>query len=75
MQLRKKIQEKSKDGSLVKASNGDAVKAAEPRKRGRWDQTIDEQFVPAKKAAGSHTPTWNDVEVSIIVIFLLIYFK
>lgn len=75
MQLRKKIQEKSKDGSLVKASNGDAVKAAEPRKRGRWDQTIDEQFVPAKKAAGSHTPTWNDVEVSIIFIFLLIYFK
>lgn len=63
LQLRKKIQEKSKDGTLVKSSNGDASKAAsEPRKRGRWDQTIDEQFVPAKKAAGAATPTWNDVE-------------
>lgn len=63
-QLRKKIQEKSKDGSLVKSSNGDATKAAEPRKRGRWDQTIDDQFVPAKKSSGAVTPTWNDVEVS-----------
>ncbi|XP_031624430.1 splicing factor 3B subunit 1 isoform X1 [Contarinia nasturtii] len=61
-ELRKKIQEKSKDGTLVKSSNGDASKAAEPRKRGRWDQTIDDQFVPAKKAAGAVTPTWNDVE-------------
>lgn len=63
-QLRKKIQEKSKDGTLIKSTNGDASKAVEPRKRGRWDQTIDEQFVPAKKAAGAVTPTWNDVEVS-----------
>lgn len=62
--MRKKIQEKSKDGTLIKSSNGDASKASEPRKRGRWDQTIDEQFVPAKKAAGAVTPTWNDVEVS-----------
>lgn len=60
--MRKKIQEKSKDGTLVKSSNGDATKASEPRKRGRWDQTIDDQFVPAKKAAGAATPTWNDVE-------------
>lgn len=61
--MRKKIQEKSKDGTLVKSSNGDASKAAsEPRKRGRWDQTIDDQFVPAKKATGAATPTWNDVE-------------
>lgn len=66
LQLRKKIQEKSKDGTLVKSSsNGDALKSAsEQRKRGRWDQTIDDQFVPAKKVAGSATPTWNDVEVS-----------
>lgn len=66
LQLRKKIQEKSKDGTLVKSSsNGDASKnASEQRKRGRWDQTIDDQFVPAKKVAGSATPTWNDVEVS-----------
>lgn len=47
----------------MKSSNGDAAKAVEPRKRGRWDQTIDEQFVPAKKATGAVTPTWNDVEV------------
>lgn len=63
--MRKKIQEKSKDGTLVKSSNGDSTaKAPEPRKRGRWDQTIDDQFVPAKKSAGAVTPTWNDVEVS-----------
>lgn len=59
--MRKKIQEKAKDGTLVKSSNGDSA-APEPRKRGRWDQTIDDQFIPAKKAA-STTPTWNDVEV------------
>lgn len=65
LKLRKKIQEKSKDGTLVKSSNGDASKSVpEQRKRGRWDQTIDDQFVPAKKVAGSVTPTWNDVEVS-----------
>jgi splicing factor 3B subunit 1 len=63
-ELRKKIQEKSKDGSL-KASNGDNNRQSEPKKRGRWDQTIDEQFVPAKKsAAGAATPTWGDVDVS-----------
>lgn len=47
----------------MKSTNGDATKAAEPRKRGRWDQTIDDQFVPAKKSAGAVTPSWNDVEV------------
>lgn len=46
------------------SSNGDAIKAADARKRGRWDQTIDEQFVPAKKPApGSATPTWADIDV------------
>lgn len=73
-QLRKKILEKSKDGSLQRNSgNGEASKSAsvlappEQRKRGRWDQTVDEQFQPAKKsagAAGSATPSWTDVEVS-----------
>lgn len=71
--MRKKILEKAKDGSLVHHSsssgNGEAAKASsaaaavapEPRKRGRWDQTVDEQqFVPAKKAAG---PSWEDVQV------------
>jgi splicing factor 3B subunit 1 len=60
-QLRKKIQEKAKDGTL-KVSNGEP----QPKKRGRWDQTIDDQFVPAKKtAAGAATPTWGDTDVSI----------
>lgn len=59
--MRKKIQEKAKDGTLIRSSNGDASKVGE-RKRGRWDQTIDDQFVPAKKVAGAATPTWNDVE-------------
>lgn len=64
----------------MKSTNGDATKAAEPRKRGRWDQTIDDQFVPAKKAAGAVTPTWNDVEVrkclnyDKIIFFKLFFF-
>ncbi|CAH1995277.1 unnamed protein product [Acanthoscelides obtectus] len=45
-ELRKKLIEKAKDGTL-KATNGD-VKAT-PKKRGRWDQTVDEAVVPAKK--------------------------
>lgn len=66
-ELRKKIQEKSKDGSLKVSSNGDASRS-EPKKRGRWDQTIDEQFVPAKKSAsGALTPTWES-DVSNFVL-------
>lgn len=59
-ELRKQIQEKSKDGTLkVQSSNGDA------KKRGRWDQTADADPVPAKKSAsGAITPTWGDVDVS-----------
>lgn len=60
-ELLKKIQEKAKDGTLkiTASSNGEA------KKRGRWDQTIDEQFVPAKKSAsGAVTPTW-DSDVSL----------
>lgn len=60
-ELRKKIQEKAKDGTLKVSSNGDSSQA---KKRGRWDQTIEEQFVPAKKtASGALTPTW-DTDVS-----------
>lgn len=62
-QLRKKIIEKSKDGSL-KVVNGDAKSA--PKKRGRWDQTVDEIVVPAKKRTLSistpstaATPVWE----------------
>lgn len=57
------------------SGNGDgtskvqAAGAPEARKRGRWDQTVDEQFVPAKKpsaAAGAATPqSWADVEVTL----------
>lgn len=63
--MRKKILEKAKDGSL-KVSNGDSTKPSEPKKRGRWDQTIDDQFVPAKKMAGAATPTWGDSDVSAV---------
>lgn len=66
-ELRKKIQEKAKDGTLKVSSsaNGDTSRG-EAKKRGRWDQTIEEQFVPAKKSAsGALTPTW-DSDVSIL---------
>lgn len=72
MQLRKKIQEKSKEGTLkVNASeNGSA-----PKRRGRWDQTVEDAFVPAKKtAAGSATPTWGDGDVSFVVFQTLTKF-
>lgn len=65
-QLRKTIQEKAKDGSL-KSTNGSSVMASakvEQRKRGRWDQTIDEQFVPAKKSMQASTVNWDDVNIS-----------
>lgn len=68
LQLRKKILEKSKDGSL-KSTNGE-VKSA-PKKRGRWDQTVDETVVPSKKKtlsvstnSGAVTPIW-DADVCI----------
>jgi len=69
-ELRKKIQEKAKDGTLKvsSSSNGDSGRG-EPKKRGRWDQTIDEQFVPAKKSAsGALTPTW-EADVSFLSQF------
>lgn len=73
IQLRKKIAEKSKDGTLQKhssSSNGDSLGVTQ-RKRGRWDQTIDEQFVPASSSApkkkaveatpsSAPTPTWGE---------------
>ncbi|XP_054730483.1 splicing factor 3B subunit 1 [Anastrepha obliqua] len=62
-ELRRKIQEKSKDGTLVKSSNGEVPKETTTRKRGRWDQTVSESFVPAKVVAtpnSASTPTWED---------------
>lgn len=71
-QLRKKILEKSKDGSL-KATNGEAKSA--PKKRGRWDQTVDEVVVPSKKKtlsvatnSGAVTPVWDsDVSINFLL--------
>ncbi|XP_004535089.1 splicing factor 3B subunit 1 [Ceratitis capitata] len=62
-ELRRKIQEKSKDGTLLKSSNGEVPKETTTRKRGRWDQTVSESFVPAKVSAtpnSAATPTWED---------------
>ncbi|XP_044755817.1 splicing factor 3B subunit 1 isoform X1 [Coccinella septempunctata] len=65
-EIRKKILDKAKDGSL-KVINGES-KA--PKKRGRWDQTIDEVFVPSKKkilsvstpSGEAATPVWGDAD-------------
>lgn len=72
-QLRKKIIEKSKDGSL-KVSNGE-VKSA-PKKRGRWDQTVDEALTPAKKKTlsvstpnSAATPVWDGDVSSLTLVF------
>lgn len=71
LKLRKKLIEKSKDGTL-KAINGE-VKSA-PKKRGRWDQTVDEAMTPAKKKtlsvstpSSATTPVWEgDVSTFLI---------
>lgn len=68
-QIRKKIFEKAKDGSL-KITNGEAKST--PKKRGRWDQTVDEVVVPTKKktlsistSSNAATPVWEgDVSTS-----------
>lgn len=58
--------EKSKDGTL-KVTNGDNAKSA-PKKRGRWDQTVDESPAPSKKkmsansnnsSSAAATPLWD----------------
>lgn len=41
-----------------------------PKRRGRWDQTVEDAFVPAKKAAaGAATPTWGDGDVCFVFSF------
>ncbi|XP_065173292.1 splicing factor 3B subunit 1 isoform X2 [Atheta coriaria] len=60
-EVRRKLAEKAKEGTL-KATNGDS-KAA--KKRGRWDQTVEDSFVPAKKktlaiSTADATPKWGD---------------
>ncbi|KRT83675.1 HEAT domain-containing protein, partial [Oryctes borbonicus] len=62
-QIQKKILEKAKDGSL-KIVNGEAKTTQ--KKRARWDQTVEESFVPAKKKtlsvvnnSNAATPVWD----------------
>ena len=63
-ELRRRIIEKSKEGTLVKSSNGESSSKEGGRKRGRWDQTVSDSFIPAKVSAtpsSAATPTWEDV--------------
>lgn len=60
--MRKKILEKAKDGSLRPAASSNGESKTANKKRGRWDQTVEEHFVPAKKQILA-TPTW-DADVS-----------
>ncbi|XP_031352386.1 splicing factor 3B subunit 1 isoform X2 [Photinus pyralis] len=63
-ELRKKLVEKSKDGSLKAATNGEAKSSS--KKRGRWDQTVEESPVPSKKktlgvsSSAAATPIWDN---------------
>ncbi|XP_059221852.1 splicing factor 3B subunit 1 isoform X1 [Stomoxys calcitrans] len=64
-ELRKRIMEKSKDGTLLKTVPDPPKEGG--RKRGRWDQTVSDSFVPAKVAAtpsSAATPTWEEVSCS-----------
>uniref|UniRef100_A0A182J3Z3 Splicing factor 3B subunit 1 domain-containing protein n=1 Tax=Anopheles atroparvus TaxID=41427 RepID=A0A182J3Z3_ANOAO len=66
-ELRKKIQEKAKDGTLKISTNGSMkqqqsqlqLPMPEPKKRGRWDQAVEEHFIPPKKPSVPATPTWD----------------
>ncbi|XP_050076528.1 splicing factor 3B subunit 1-like [Anopheles maculipalpis] len=60
-ECRKKIQEKTKDGSLkISMIDGSAKPALfKMKKRGRWDQTAEVQFVVPKKLSVPATPTWD----------------
>ncbi|XP_046992506.1 splicing factor 3B subunit 1 [Schistocerca americana] len=66
-ELRKKLVEKSKEGTLKAVTNGEVAKAAVKR-RGRWDQTGGEEAVPVKKkptapvvaaSAQQQSSTWD----------------
>ncbi|XP_044726974.1 splicing factor 3B subunit 1 [Chrysoperla carnea] len=62
VEVRKKILEKAKEGTLKIQTNGESKSA--PKKRGRWDQTVDESPAPTKKKAVLSsvmaTPTWDN---------------
>lgn len=61
LQLRKKIAEKAKEGTLKVISNGEAKLA--PKKRGRWDQTADSGDVTPAKKKVPDSP-WEKEDVS-----------
>nr|CAD7266879.1 unnamed protein product [Timema shepardi] len=60
-ELRKKLVEKSKEGTLKAVSNGDIGKTSSaPKRKGRWDQTTGEETptstpTPAKKKTSNST--------------------
>jgi len=62
VQLRKRLAEKAKDGSLK--ANGEPKLA--PKKRGRWDQTDD---ISAKRSAigtGATPTSWDNADVCLL---------
>lgn len=60
LQLRKRLAEKAKDGTLK--ANGEPKPT--PKKRGRWDQT-DDTAVQKKLSGTSATPTsWDNADAS-----------
>lgn len=72
--------EKAKDGTLrpVASSNGEAKNSTAGKKRGRWDQTVEEHFVPAKKQVTATTPTsWEaaDVRNFKVIYCLIVHFS
>lgn len=63
LQLRKKLAEKAKEGTLK--ANGEPKPA--PKKRGRWDQT-DDAPTPKKASGTTATPTsWDNADVSELI--------
>lgn len=67
LQLRKRLAEKAKDGTLK--ANGEPKPA--PKKRGRWDQT-DDTPVQKKLSGASATPTsWDNADVCLSCCFYI----
>lgn len=72
VQLRKKILEKQKDGTLKVVSNGDSAKAA-PKRRGRWDQTED-TGTPVEKKKKADASAWDKEDVSYNYVIVALKF-
>lgn len=76
-QLRKKLLEKAREGTLkpVAQSNGESTKPMAKRK-GRWDQSSDD--TPSKKLSitpsSQATPSWdNEVSFRLVQLHYLLY--